>query len=185
MTCSSSMQRLGKNHGAYHGETINIREVLRDVECVARGCGWQPEVFHASDGFQWLALHRKPTLASPQPFRVYLSTGIHGDEPAGPLAALRLIRDNQWSAHAEIFLLPCLNPIGFASNKRENGHGVDLNRDYLQPKTLEIRAHIAWLERQAGFDLSLCLHEDWESHGFYLYELNPDHPTTNLRWPRA
>jgi protein MpaA len=20
----------------------------------------------------------------------------------------------------------------------------------------------------------LCLHEDWESHGFYLYELNPD-----------
>ena len=23
-------------------------------------------------------------------------------------------------------------------------------------------------------DLCLCLHEDWESHGFYLYELNPD-----------
>jgi len=169
------MQRLHKNHGAYHGETINIREVLRDVEQLAWSCGWQPEVFHASDGFQWLALHRKPLQPSPKPFRVYLSTGIHGDEPAGPLTALRLIQDNQWPAHVEIFLLPCLNPIGFANNKRENAQGVDLNRDYLQPQTAETRAHIAWLERQAGFDLSLCLHEDWESHGFYLYELNPDH----------
>ena len=31
-----------------------------------------------------------------------------------------------------------------------------------------------WLSRQPGFDLTICLHEDWESHGFYLYELNPD-----------
>jgi len=30
------------------------------------------------------------------------------------------------------------------------------------------------LERQPQFDLYLCLHEDWESHGFYLYEQNPD-----------
>ena len=29
-------------------------------------------------------------------------------------------------------------------------------------------------ERQPRFDLYLCLHEDWESHGFYLYEQNPD-----------
>jgi hypothetical protein len=35
-------------------------------------------------------------------------------------------------------------------------------------------AHIAWLKRQPGFDLCLCLHEDWESHGFYLYEQNPE-----------
>src|SRR6185369_3435794 len=32
----------------------------------------------------------------------------------------------------------------------------------------------AWLERQPKFDLCLCLHEDWESEGFYVYELNPD-----------
>ncbi|HZI33563.1 MAG TPA: succinylglutamate desuccinylase, partial [Candidatus Binatia bacterium] len=31
-----------------------------------------------------------------------------------------------------------------------------------------------WLEQQPNFDLYLCLHEDWESHGFYLYEQNPD-----------
>jgi protein MpaA len=60
-------------------------------------------------------------------------------------------------------------------NKRENGDGIDLNRDYRNPQTAEVRAHITWLERQPEFDLYLCLHEDWESHGFYVYEQNPDH----------
>src|SRR5205823_6153741 len=57
--------------------------------------------------------------------------------------------------------------------RRENENGVDLNRQYLDPIAEETLAHIAWLERQPGFDLCLCLHEDWESHGFYVYELNP------------
>jgi len=70
--------------------------------------------------------------------------------------------------------VPCLNPIGFLSNRRENPQGIDLNRDYLNSQSDEIRAHVAWLDRQAKFDLCLCLHEDWESHGFYVYELNPD-----------
>jgi len=33
---------------------------------------------------------------------------------------------------------------------------------------------MGWLKEQPAFDLCLCLHEDWESHGFYVYELNPD-----------
>lgn len=167
--------RLGKNNGGYHGETINIHAVLNDLEQSARRRGWQAEVFFADAGFRWFALHRKPAAAAALPFRVYLSAGIHGDEPAGPLAALQLIQADAWPAEAEIFLLPCLNPGGFARNTRENAAGLDLNRDYLNPQSAEIRTHVAWLERQGGFDLCLCLHEDWESHGFYLYELNPEH----------
>jgi hypothetical protein len=170
------MQRLGKNNGGYHGETIDIRAVLREVETAAQAQGWTSEVFHQAADFKWLALHRPAaelrTLESAP--RIYLSTGIHGDEPAGPLAALRLLRENQWPRGAEIFLLPCLNPAGFTLNRRENAQGVDLNRDYLDPKAGEIRAHVAWLERQPPFTISLCLHEDWESAGFYVYELNPD-----------
>jgi hypothetical protein len=67
-----------------------------------------------------------------------------------------------------------LNPTGFVSNRRENDKGVDLNRDYRHLKSDEIRAHTDWLKRQPEFDLCLCLHEDWEAHGFYVYELNPD-----------
>jgi len=106
--------------------------------------------------------------------KIYLSTGIHGDEPAGPLAALRLLQENQWPANVELWFCPCLNPIGFVLNRRENADGRDLNRDYRHLETTEVRAHIAWLQRQPQFDLCLCLHEDWESHGFYVYELNPE-----------
>jgi hypothetical protein len=170
------VQKLGKNLGGYHGELIDIRAVLRETETAARQHGWSTEIFHEQDGFPWLALHRPPLSIRPldSANRVYLSAGIHGDEPAGPLAARRLIQENRWPAGAEIFLLPCLNPVGFTLNRRENADGIDLNRDYRNPKAAGTRAHIAWLERQPEFDLYLCLHEDWESHGFYLYEQNPD-----------
>jgi murein peptide amidase A len=168
------MQRLGKNHGAYHGETIVIQDVLREIATTAAQNGWQREVFFNCDDFEWLAWHRKPAVQASAPSRFYISTGVHGDEPAGPLAALELLRQDQWPADAEIVLLPCLNPVGFNNNRRENGQGIDLNRDYLNPQSTEVRAHLVWLEQQPPFDMTLCLHEDWESHGFYVYELNPD-----------
>ena len=167
------MKRLGKNHGGYYGETIDIHAVLQDITVAAHTHGWTSEIFHEQNNFQWLALHR-PSRITPHSSRIYISAGIHGDEPAAPLAALRLLQENRWPSDAEIFLLPCLNPVGFTRNTRENADGVDLNRDYRHPKAAETRAHIAWLKRQPKFDLYLCLHEDWESHGFYLYEQNPD-----------
>ena len=59
-------------------------------------------------------------------------------------------------------------------NTRTSAAGVDLNRDYKHLRTPEIRAHVAWLEKLPAFDLCLCLHEDWEAQGFYVYEVNPD-----------
>lgn len=168
------MRRLGKNLGGYFGERISVLETLRDIETAAQNNGWISEAFYSAGDFKWLALHRRAHSASPARLRIYISTGIHGDEPAGPLAALRLLRGNQWPRNAEIFFCPCLNPAGFAANTRENGQGIDLNRDYLHFQSGEIRAHTLWLSRQPPFDLCLCLHEDWESHGFYVYELNPD-----------
>jgi protein MpaA len=169
------MQRLGKNLGGYLGETIDVRAVLRDVETAAQRHGWASEVFHATEGFKLLALHRQAKSTATSTFRrIYISTGIHGDEPAGPLAALRLLREDIWPDQVEVWLCPCLNPSGFALNTRENAQKVDLNRQYLKPQAAETVAHIAWLAKQPAFDVTLCLHEDWESHGFYVYELNPD-----------
>jgi len=167
------VRKLGKNLGGYRGETVDIRAVLREIETAAAAPDWTTEVFHTQGGFHWLALHRASRRETGRK-RIHISTGIHGDEPAGPLAALRLIRENRWPDQCEIFLLPCLNPLGFLLNQRANAGGVDLNRDYRNPQAAETRQHIAWLERQPRFDLHLCLHEDWEAHGFYLYEQNPD-----------
>ena len=160
----------------YHGEIIDIRAVLREIESSARPRGWHSELFHEADGFKFTALRRAAVSIRnlQSTIRIYISAGIHGDEPAGPIAALKLVQENPWPENAEIFLLPCLNPAGFTLNRRENSGGIDLNRDYRNPQTAEVRAHIAWLERQPRFDLYLCLHEDWESRGFYLYEQNPD-----------
>jgi murein peptide amidase A len=171
------MQRLGKNHGGYFGERIDIYAVLRDFETAAAAHGWTSEIFHEAGEFKWLALHR-PSRITPHGSRIYISAGIHGDEPAAPLAALRLLQENNWPADAEIFLLPCLNPVGYTRNTRENADGVDLNRDYRHPQCASTRAHIAWLKRQPKFDLYLCLHEDWEANGFYLYEQNPENKTS-------
>jgi protein MpaA len=172
---SGRIERLGKNREGYFGETIDIDAVMRRIQDAAKSHLWEEEVFLDNPGCRLIALKRASTpVAQGRPFRVYLSAGIHGDEPAGPLAVRRLIEQNEWPGNAEIWLCPCLNPGGIGLNRRENPEGTDLNRQYLQPKATETIAHIAWLQKQPSFDLCLCLHEDWEAHGFYIYELSLD-----------
>ncbi len=166
---TESPRRLGQNRGGYFGETIDIDRVLADCLESARPSGWQHESLTAEPGLQLHVLHRPRSAAHK---RVYLSTGIHGDEPAGPLAARQLLQEDFWPEDLAVWLCPCLNPTGFPLNRRETAKGYDLNRQYHAPEAAETRAHVAWLQQQPAFDVTLCLHEDWEAHGFYLYELN-------------
>ena len=169
------MKKLGLNKDRYHGETIDIASTLEEATLLAAQTVWtRDDLSMATRGK--LPAFRRPGARATR--RVYISAGIHGDEPAGPLAALELIRQNKWPDDIDVCLLPCLNPSGFVLNKRENSEGMDLNRDYRHLKSEEVRAHVAWIDRQPDFDVTLCLHEDWESNGFYLYELNPDQRTS-------
>lgn len=104
--------------------------------------------------------------------RVYLSAGIHGDEPAGPLALLDMLDDGFFTPEIEWAICPALNPTGLAAGRRENAGGIDLNRDYLRRRSVEVAAHVAWLEANRAPGLFLSLHEDWETKDFYLYEIN-------------
>ena len=165
------MQPLGRNHGGYRGETIDIDEVLLATERVAKNAGWTIDPLPGTDGAALLTLHRAPASGRTRR-RLYLSAGIHGDEPAGPLAVLRLLRDDLWPDDLALWVCACLNPAGFRLNRRENEAGVDLNRDYRHLRTLTARRHVQWLESLPAFDCAVCLHEDWEAKGFYLYELN-------------
>ena len=164
------MQRLGKNNGSYQGECIDIHQVLRQIEELAAETAWESDPLVISQDNILPAFHRRGHGAKPK--QIYISSGIHGDEPAGPLAVLKLFQEKEWPERVGISLVPCLNPAGYVRNSRENEEGIDLNRDYRAPKTRLVRAHVAWLERQPRFDVTLLLHEDWESNGFYLYELN-------------
>ena len=167
---------LNKGVGGYQGEIIDIGSVLDEVKRLTEKTGWRRDSVNltnekTADSVELIAYHR---ISKPALHRIYLSTGIHGDEPAGPLAILQLLKENSWPKGVDIFLCPCLNPTGFSLNRRENSKGVDLNRDYRDMQSGETRGHTDWLRRKPRFDVSLCLHEDWESHGFYVYELNPD-----------
>ena len=165
------MQRLGKNLSSYQGEVIQIAEVLARIDEAARISGWRKEPLLVAPELVLPAYSR----VVPQPKRcVYISAGIHGDEPAGPLAVLKLFQTTTFPADISLWVVPCLNPRGFDLNQRENERGLDLNRDYREPKSTVVPAHIRWLEERPLFDLTLALHEDWEAHGFYLYELNPE-----------
>jgi hypothetical protein len=170
------VERLAKNIGGYCGEIIDIPKVLREIEQAVEGKNWVRDIVPLPPGttaqpLDFIAYRRR--IESPRN-RVYISTGIHGDEPAGPLAALQLLQEDRWPADAAVWLCPCLNPTGFTLNRRENFRGIDLNRDYRHFQSEEVRAHVDWLQQQPRFDISLCLHEDWEANGFYVYEVNPD-----------
>ena len=162
------MNPRGLNDGCYRGETIVIEDVLDDCLIAAQAHGWTINWLETENNIRLLALHRAPASAHR---KIYLSSGIHGDEPAAPLAMCRLITENVWPEDTALWISPCLNPTGFPANTRENAAGDDLNRDYKHLNTPEIRAHTQWLQTLPDMDFTIQLHEDWEAKGFYFYEL--------------
>lgn len=104
--------------------------------------------------------------------RALLTAGIHGDEPSGVevlCAWLEQHRHRPWLDRWQFVLIPCLNPWGYEQDIRENHNGKDLNREFNVPHpSAEIRFVHARL--QQPFDLVIDLHEDRDSHGYYLYQ---------------
>ena len=167
-----AVQPRGLNDGGYRGDCVDIQSVLADCLMAAQEHGWTVlwlKTKNDKNQLRLLTLHRAPKYIRR---RIYLSSGIHGDEPAAPLAMLRLLQTNDWPDDTELWLCPCLNPTGFPNNTRESAAGDDLNRDYKHSRTPEIAAHVAWLETLPDFDFTIQLHEDWEAKGFYFYVLN-------------
>src|SRR3954469_6979608 len=62
---------------------------------------------------------------------VYLSAGIHGDEPAGPEALITWAEADlaRLRRHA-LVIFPCLNPWGLVNNIRLGEDGLDWNRSF-------------------------------------------------------
>ncbi|MEM7673775.1 MAG: M14 family metallocarboxypeptidase [Verrucomicrobiota bacterium] len=108
--------------------------------------------------------------------RIFISAGVHGDEPAPPLAIIRMASENRFRADVEWTIFPALNPSGLEVGTRENAEGVDLNRDYKTRQTYEVRCQTRYIESlpvdQPNWDLAICLHEDYDTAGFYLYQVD-------------
>lgn len=152
---------------------IDWLKFLGDFGIEAERCGFAAAEIGTFDGGPMIAWDRRGNGR-----RVYLSAGMHGDEPAGPLALLELMRQDFFDAQHDWSICPAINLSGLAAATRGNAAGIDLNRDYWHRRTPEVAAHAAWLESRPRPDVFVSLHEDWESSGFYFYEINlgPDCP---------
>ena len=147
---------------------MDCEAFLREWTSLAEARGFQTVVFGEVEGFPLIGSIRE---IADKPV-IYLSSGMHGDEPAGPQALMELLREGFFDDRFYWMICPVLNPTGLALGTRENSRGIDQNRDYKQCETPEVCTHIAWLQKQPVPALFLSLHEDWESSGFYYYEIN-------------
>lgn len=101
---------------------------------------------------------------------IYLSAGIHGDEPAAVLGLLLWAEKNIHKvASLPLLIYPCLNPWGLGNNSRWDANGLDLNRVWDVSSSTPLIAKI--MQKLSGytFSVSACLHEDYEAQGTYLY----------------
>jgi protein MpaA len=108
---------------------------------------------------------------SSDPIRIGIFAAIHGDEPAGALAAVTFLAEvAQAPEFIENFLLhiyPVCNPTGWEDNTRDSRRGKDLNREFwkLSPEPeVEILEHELRTQRFNGI---IQLHADDTSDGIY------------------
>lgn len=134
---------------------------------VARAAGLRMRPLATAGGYP---LYSLTSRQSPEG-GIYLSAGIHGDEPAGTEALLR------WAeTHIEALstlpcvIIPCLNPWGLVNNTRHDSHFRDLNRSFHLDELPEIAA-LKTLLAPYRFSLAITLHEDYDAQGLYLYEV--------------
>lgn len=101
---------------------------------------------------------------------LYLSAGIHGDEPAGTEGLLAWAEANVRRLRSwPLLIFPCLNPWGLIQNMRMDENGNDLNRCFHRRlPVIEAVKHVVGKRR---FTAVVHLHEDFDAEGLYLYEL--------------
>jgi hypothetical protein len=141
---------------------------------LARTLRLRPERLCRAGEFDVLALQSRGESPG-----VYLSAGIHGDEPGATEGLFR------WAARGGLealrtrgipfFLAPCLNPWGLANNRRHNAQGIDLNRQF-RSRTISPIPELRTRLRGEYFRLAITLHEDYDAQGLYLYEVRGPKP---------
>jgi hypothetical protein len=111
--------------------------------------------------------------AEHEPIRIGLFAGIHGDEPAGCDALIRLLvelaQEPDRAIGYDLVVYPVCNPTGYEGGIRMNSGGADINREFwrssLHPEVRILEAEL----RAHRFDGIITLHSDDTCEGIYGY----------------
>jgi hypothetical protein len=111
-------------------------------------------------------------------YRVLLSGGIHGNEPAGVEIMVQMVealaQNPQKYENTAFDIIPIVNPWGWSHDIRFNRDGRDVNRDFSNFKCQESTIVRDFVEGKR-YNLIIDDHEDPDAAGFYMYQYgNPD-----------
>lgn len=106
-----------------------------------------------------------------EPLRVGIFAGIHGDEPEGIHATVKLLtlleEQPDLVSGYSLFAYPICNPTGVEEGTRHSRNGKDLNREFWRDSS-EPEVKLLQSELVAhSFHGIISLHTDDTSHGFY------------------
>jgi len=148
--------------------TRDYNDLLQRVEAL-EGSEYSHRVLAEIAGYPILLVRRSVREDLPT---ALITGGTHGDEPAGIEAVMAFLqRDaSAFLPHINFEVLVCLNAYGYVHNTRHNFQDIDVNWAWERDDVPEVQVVKEWV-RGRYFEFIFDCHEDWESPGFYLYEL--------------
>lgn len=160
-------------------ESLRDRSVSMDPLGTVRygACSYPIQMYRPSDNREGKGLPR-----------VLVTAGVHGNEPAGVLAAIELLTlTGDLAGKCAIDVVPCMNPSGYEAGTRNNADGLDVNRGFT--RFVEVQESLVLMDSviaTTAYDLTIDLHEtlpheiakDFSIEDnpleFYLYETAKD-----------
>jgi murein peptide amidase A len=148
-------------------------EVVHRLDGLSRS-GWRVKQVGEVWNYPWFTVERIVKQSAPV---VFLSGGMHGEEPAGVEGVLQWLERHDWARwRVNWFVLPCINPYGWERNQRTNAQRRDINRQFRHSSAAPEAELIKGLVKNKEFLFSMEFHEDVDAAGYYLYELRREPP---------
>ncbi|RZA00337.1 MAG: hypothetical protein EOP11_18435 [Proteobacteria bacterium] len=168
--CARSYARLSADLPAplpLSGEELVAATYRRIEELSARPpAGVEVRVIGTSDGLPIHLIHVKGS--GPSSPRVFLSSGVHGDEPGAVTTGMRLLESTLLHRDADLTYVPMMNPGGLNAQTRANLAKLDINRSFNPGEITEAAESLKAALPGASFDVAVDLHGANTKKKFFL-----------------